>query len=322
MPGPGHAGSTLSATTPEAALRDLRWLLLSPPLLADGHYSAPVQCFDACDTAAIEAWLMQLQATPQPLQTYLARHAAPPLRLGRYAERLLEFFLQAGPTHRLVAANLPLRHAPGQQPGLDHTTRGEIDFLLEDREHRPWHWELAVKFFLCVAGGDLARTQDFVGPDRAETLPGKLHKLFDRQLKHAPPPPWNHRAWEAAAYTRGWMFYRHDRAAPRCEALATQHLRGVWVEHRRLHELQDGSYLMLPRTRWMSPASCPSPASLLPLEHLAHAIGSIWRAPPPAGARRWPSAQLVARMEPAGSGWHEVQRCFVVPDGWEQPEGN
>lgn len=317
MPGAGHPGGTLSGTPPDLALRDLRWLLLSPPLLADNHPAARVQRFDAADAAAIEAWLGTLQADASPLSTFLARHAAPPLRLGRYAERLLEFFLQAGPTHRLVAANLPLRHAPGQQPGQDHTTRGEIDFLLEDREHQPWHWELAVKFFLCSAGGDVAEPAHFVGPDRAETLPGKLHKLFERQLTHEPPAPWNHRAWQPAAYARGWMFYRHDRPVPRCEALAAGHLHGTWIEHRRLHELPDGAYLMLPRTRWMSPANRGSAAGLHTRDALAPAIAATWSAAPPAGARHWPSAQLIAHLQPAGSGWQETQRHFVVPDGWE-----
>lgn len=298
------------------ALRDLRWLLLSPPLLADECFSAPVQRFPDAETRDIEAWLESLQADPRPLGDFLAGHLASPLRLGRQAERLLEFFLRHGPTHRLVAANLPLRHPPGQWPGLDHTTRGEIDFLLEDLQGRGWHWELAVKFFLCEAADATALPEHFVGPDRAETLPGKLRKLFERQLALEPPSPWNARGWQPAAYTRGWMFYRHDRPAPRCDALAAGHLRGLWVEHRRLDELTEGAYLAVPRSRWMAPAFSAAETDLSSRAAIGAAIAAAWQAPPPAGARRWPSAQLIARMAPGAGGWHEVQRCFVVPDGW------
>jgi hypothetical protein len=47
---------------PEAAThtaRELRWLLLSPPLLdtAPGAHSAPVQQFSPAERAAISAWL-------------------------------------------------------------------------------------------------------------------------------------------------------------------------------------------------------------------------------------------------------------------------
>lgn len=314
-PAPAHAGE------PERlgrALRELRWLLLSPPLLADGAFSAPVQRFDAAEIALIESWLAELQAWPEPLERFLQERAAVPLRLGRHAERLLEFFLREGPTHRLVAANLPLRHAPGARPGLDHTTRGEIDFLLEDRQGRPWHWELAVKFFLCAAEGRSAQAADFVGPDRAETLPGKLEKLFARQLAHAAPPPHDARPWQPAAFTRGWMFYRHDRPRPPCALLAPDHLHGRWIELRELETLPAGRYLPLPRAAWMAPAQAGPEARPWSRPQLGDGIRRLWAAPPPPGARRWPSAQLVARVEElsGSAGWHECERWFVVPDGW------
>ncbi|MCW7539096.1 DUF1853 family protein [Aquabacterium sp. A7-Y] len=306
-----------------AALADLAWLLLSPPLLADGCFSAPVQAFDADERAAITTWLDGLRTEPAPLLDFL-QHAgavAPPrLPLGRHAERLLEFFLRHGPTHRLVVANLPLRHAPGALPGIDHTTRGEIDFLLEDARGRPLHWELAVKFFLCTAEGETARADDFVGPDRAETLPGKLDKLFGRQLKHRPPVPWDQRGWQPAAYTRGWMFYRHDRPPPCCPLLSHAHLRGGWLEWQELDRLPAGHYERVPRSRWMAAArlDADDPAPL-PRQALAAHLEGLWAAPPPPGARRWPTAQLLARLEPDPQGWHETGRWFVVPQGWSDP---
>lgn len=303
------------------ALRDLRWLLQSPPLLADGAFSAPVQCFDAAQARAIGVWLEGLEADPRPLRDFLAERAAAPLRLGRQAERLLEFFLRAGPTHRLVAANLPLRHPPGSQPVADHTTRGEIDFLLEDAAGRPWHWELAVKFFLCTAAGDTAQAGDFVGPDRAETLPAKLHKLFARQLAHEAPPPFDDRCWQPAAFARGWMFYRHDRPVPHCALLAPGHLQGRWLELGEAGALPPGHYLPLARSAWMAPARVEADTSSWPAGDVPAQIAALWAAPPPRGVRRWPTAQLLAQLEPDGAGWREAGRWFVVPHGWSGATG-
>lgn len=306
------SGAVDAATaSSQQALAELRWLLLSPPLLsaaAAGAGGAQIQQFNAAQRDAIEAWLATLASDPTPLLSWLAAvspaHGGP-LRLGRRAERLLEFFLRQGPTHRLVAANLALRHpAPA---GGDHTTRGEIDFLLEDESGTGWHWELAVKFFLCTAQGPTASAEQFVGPDRIEQLGAKLHKLFARQLAHEPPSPFDHRRWQPAAFTRGWMFYRHGRPVPACSGLAAEHGRGWWQAREQAHMLPAGRYRLIARADWM--AGEPQGESL-DRDTLLATIDRHWAAAPPRGARHWPSAQML---------WHEetAERGFIVPPGWE-----
>lgn len=263
--------------------RELRWLLLSPPLLdtAPGAHSAAVQQFSAAERQAISEWLDGIDAAPQPL--FDAVHAppasrpgaapsrAPSLRLGRRAERLMAFFLRHGPTHRLVAANIPLRHV---SPQGDRTTQGEIDFLLHDGEGHAWHWELAVKFFLCTADGPTATAADFVGPDRAETFDRKLSKMFDRQLRHRPPPPWDADTWTPAACTRGRLFYRHGQAVPHTPGLHPDHLQGRWIERGRLGELpaaREPVWQVVPRNDWMCPR-WPNAADGVALGDIAHRI--------------------------------------------------
>ena len=255
---------------PEAAAqtaRELRWLLLSPPLLdtTPGAHSAPVQQFSAAERDAISVWLEDIDRAPQAL--FEAVHATasrgtdpllprpPSLRLGRRAERLLAFFLQHGPTHRLVAANIPLRLLT---PEGDRTTVGEIDFLLRDARGQAWHWELAVKFFLCTATGPQVSAADFIGPDRAETFDSKLRKMFDRQLRHRPPPPWDLEMWTPAACTRGRLFYRHGRPVPQTPGVHPDHLQGRWIERDRVAELPAANepvWHVVPRNDWM----CPRP---------------------------------------------------------------
>lgn len=241
--------------------RELRWLLLSPPLLdtSPGAHSTLVQQFSPAERDAISAWLDGIDRVPQAL--FEAVHASasggtgPSLRLGRRAERLLAFFLQHGPTHRLVAANIPLRHLT---PQGDRTTVGEIDFLLRDASGQAWHWELAVKFFLCTATGSQASAADFIGPDRAENFDSKLRKMFDRQLRHRPPPPWDTESWTPAACTRGRLFYRHGQPVPHTPGVHPEHLQGRWIERDRVAELpavNEPVWHVVPRNDWM----CPRP---------------------------------------------------------------
>lgn len=255
--------------------RELRWLLLSPPLLdsAPGAHAAAVQQFSAAERQTISGWLDVIERDPAALFDFVHpmnrsgsdgisptdQPRAPSPRLGRRAERLMEFFLRHGPTHRLVAANIPLRRV---SPKGDCTTVGEIDFLLHDRSGRPWHWELAVKFFLCTATGLQASAADFIGPDRAETFDTKLRKMFERQLSHLPPPPWDNEHWTPAACTRGRLFYRHDRPVPCTPGLHPAHLQGLWIEHDRLGELLGSDqpvWHVVPRHDWMLPR-VPLPA--------------------------------------------------------------
>ena len=245
------------------AARELRWLLLSPPLLdtAPGAHAAPVQQFSTSERAAISTWLDGIDRAPQALfeavhataatRTDVRSNRPPSLRLGRRAERLMAFFLRHGPTHRLVAANIPLRHV---SPDGDRTTLGEIDFLLHDAAGNAWHWELAVKFFLCTATGPQASAADFIGPDRAETFDTKLRKMFDRQLRHRPPPPWDHETWAPAACTRGRLFYRHGSEVPRTPGVHPDHLQGRWIERDCVDELPAANapvWHVVPRNDWM-----------------------------------------------------------------------
>ncbi|MDL2337349.1 MAG: DUF1853 family protein [Pseudomonadota bacterium] len=247
------------------AARELRWLLLSPPLLDTtlGAHSAAVQQFSSVERQAISAWLDGVDREPAALFDFVypprgadadgTTSRAPSLRLGRRAERLMAFFLHHGPTHHLVAANIPLRHV---LPRGNRTTVGEIDFLLHDAEGHAWHWELAVKFFLCTASGSQAAASDFIGPDRAETFDTKLGKMFDRQLRHLPPPPWDTEIWTPAACTRGRLFYRHGSEVPRTPGVHPDHLQGRWIERERLGDLPAATqpvWHLVPRNDWMCP---------------------------------------------------------------------
>jgi uncharacterized protein len=313
--------------TPAQALSDLRWLLLSPPLLDAGHprFAGQVFEFSAPQRWQIEHWLVQLVEQPQALMDWLAskpeRHLA---RLGRYAEQLLEFFLRYGPTHQLVAANIPLRADPKVARG-DHTTVGEIDYLLQDTDGQRWHWELAVKYFLCC-DVDQPETVHLIGPDAVENFDHKLEKLFHRQLRHALPEPFACHQWRAAAFTRGWMFYPIARAGELVAGLNPIHLRGYWLTLAQLQaalllpqrpEPLDGErFQILDRQRWLASAQVSGAdlraSSVLTAHEVAQAIELRWQGP-------YVSGVLVAQMQANGDHLIESNRFFVVPNVWPEP---
>jgi uncharacterized protein len=299
-------------------LAALRWLLTSPPLLSEQaaqqfNPQASIARFTAQEQQTIDAWLLQVQAQPHTLNDFLNQargkvrgHQPGVLRLGRYAEKLLEFFLLHGPTHRLAAANVPLRHPQETRAAIDHTTRGEIDFLLYDAKGTPLHWELAVKYFLCHAQGDVAHAEDFIGPDAAETFSRKLTKLFARQLAHTPPAPYDATHWQPRAFARGWMFYRHGRAIPTCDLLNLAHCKGWWLPLDELDALPNAHYMLLDRQHWMPQVQRGDTQHALRLEALRQQLRNAW-----ANAREpHVSALLIVRLDDAGA---EVARYFVQP---------
>jgi uncharacterized protein len=303
-------------------LADLRWLLLAPPLLNPqfSDFSQKIVLHTASQLEQIDAWLLGLEAPEQKekLSAWMASKPAKQIvRLGRYAEHLIEFYLRFGPLERLVAANLQIRAAALAMQRKDFTTLGEVDFLLRDTSDKPFHWELAVKYFVCR---DIAkpRVDDLVGPDSAETFDQKIDKVMGKQLVQTPPSPYDQTLWQPQAFTRGWMFYRRGKDIPVIPELAENHLKGFWVEHKDITDLESGDYYILPRARWLSPVILTSDdAESKPIDlSTLHARSlSIWANQ--IALSRWPGGVLVARVAATIDGWREVERGFIMPDNWQ-----
>jgi uncharacterized protein len=294
-------------------------MLNAPPLVNPTHqrFAGRVVHFNQRQRLANQQWLEQLENNTLPLGDWLAKKPDKQLlRLGRYAEHLLEFYLRFGPCFKLVAANLPIRMAVDRVVG-DRTTVGEIDFLLTDNDDGlDWHWELAVKYFLCLDVDDPQPT-DFVGPEAIEVFEYKLQKLFDRQLNNQPPAPFNDRSWHCAAYTRGWIFYPLTRTDLQVQWLSPKHLRGVWLSISQVTQLPDQYFEILNRQRWLSPARGIA-NSVLTCEQLEKTIRALWAIPN--AYQQYPSPVLIAALQPCSpiesEFYAETRRLFIVPDQW------
>ncbi|KVE33832.1 DUF1853 family protein [Burkholderia sp. TSV86] len=337
----------------DAAVRDLAWLLSSVSLVAPSAHAPLAQPWaSGADPAAAAAWLAALDAHPEPLHAALAQ--ARPVRLGRYAECLLGYFVQHAPSLTLVAANLPLR-----RNGL---TLGECDFLVETASGERLHWELAVKYYLCVAASGAASLASFVGPNLADRFDLKYARLIDHQLRLTTrdefaslghPGP-----WRAQMLVKGWLFYpvrggladgaamtsgaaagdavcARPNASGRPAACASLtafgwpairdpleveagHPRGFWITR---DEWPAFGAEQCPDARWML---LPRLAWLAPrvIDDASAACGQnalLDADAMLAQAAELPGPALVAGLvRDHDAVWRETVRGFIVPDGWPE----
>ncbi|VVE27068.1 hypothetical protein PTE30175_03360 [Pandoraea terrae] len=328
-------------------MRDLAWLLLSDDLLDAGAFPAALGHAGGDSHRAIAAQLLALDAAPEPLARFLA--GGERTRLGRYAERLLHFFLDQDHQHQLLAAGLQVRDA--RRGGM---TLGECDFLL--RRHADaalLHWELAVKLYLYVPPAQAAsalteRALQFhwLGPNLADSLADKVERLLDHQLRlttidaarsvlPAPGP------WLPQAYLKGWLFHPLGEASRVPVMIAPGHGRGWWAGMDTWWAWASGAvngsaaeaWAVLPRVRWLAPARVAADEALtLPALHAR--IESLWADMEARGGMAEPLLIVALRragdsldaagrvsadadVAPAGE-WHERDRGFVVPQGWRE----
>ncbi|MFL9965647.1 DUF1853 family protein [Paraburkholderia sediminicola] len=314
-------------TLRDAAVRDLAWLLLSAGLLRPqpplGALANPFDTPEALQ--ATTDWLRALDAAPAPLHHDLA---APRItRLGRYAERLVGWFLQHGPAARLVAAGVPLRRAG--------VTLGECDFLVQTREGARLHWELAVKCYL-HAGDGRAQLADYVGPNLKDRFDLKLAHLLNHQLPlsareefasvgYAGP-------WTPQMFIKGWLFYRHGETPTDPAELDPAHGRGWWVtrgDWPAFAAAHAQKWRLLPRLEWLAPRR----AEHEPMREMTQASEQFDAAATrplfvdaqtlAAQISHQPGPTMVAAFVEDNAGYlSECSRGFIVPDEWPEQARN
>ncbi|MFM0337397.1 DUF1853 family protein [Paraburkholderia fungorum] len=318
-PGARHVAADPSAGLLDALLpslrdplvRDLAWLLLSADLLrAQPPVGVLAHPFDTPDEAtATLAWLRALDADPVELHRDLM--ATRITRLGRYAERLLAWFLQHGPAARLVAAGVPLRRAG--------VTLGEVDFLVQTQQGARLHWELAVKCYL-HAGESRAQLADYVGPNLKDRFDLKLAHVLSHQLPLSAREEFASVGyvgpWAPRMFIKGWLFYRHGEMPADPVELDPSHGRGWWVTRGDWPDFAAAhaqSWRVLPRLEWLAPrrhepggaeaAGMAFVDAQTLVAQLAHLHG--------------PTMVAAFTHDSAGNRI-ERSRGFIVPDEWPQ----
>ena len=157
-------------------VRDLWWLLYSPPLFQEIPDGDPdigwlSQGLGESKKEHALQLIQQLDQHPQPLIDFL--HSKSYRKLGIYAELLIAFWLEYHPRYELLLVNQVI-HRKRQ-------TIGELDFVYREKgSGRTIHLELAVKFYL--GHGDTTDWMSWHGPNPIDKLGLKLPKLYQRQI--------------------------------------------------------------------------------------------------------------------------------------------
>lgn len=290
-------------------VRDLAWVVLSPPLLIDAPSPQrhPLSASRwSNDPAALSDWLLLLDRQPAVLQAWLAQHSI--RRLGLYYERLWQFALAQAPDVELLVANLPIRQG-GQ-------TLGELDLILRDAEG-VHHLELAVKFYLGLQTGDRRRHDHWLGPGSHDRLDIKLQRLCEHQLRlsssqqaQALLTELTCRQIKSALWLGGYLFQPWQDGCEPPTGANPMHLGGSWLRlcdwlHSAVTD-SDAQWQPLPRQTWLAPAQLED-SQLWQAEDVQQWIVDANRS----------QARLLARVEPDADGhWVERERLFVVSDSW------
>jgi hypothetical protein len=292
-------------------VRALAWLLTAPDLfdpLAPRWRGAIAELDGLVNQISSDDWLAALDADPSAL--HAAVDARPTARLGRYAEKLLAFYLQLH--GHLFATNIQIRAGA-------NATIGEFDYLLHDSGGAALiHWEFATKFYLLESQRSTPQADCFVGPNLADTLGAKMSKIMDRQLQLSLHPaaeaylpmPVSH----ARALVKGWLFYREPAIVlPPAMGVAVDHCRGFWCTGDELAadpQYQDATYVILPRLQWLAPTRLPVAQTLSP-ERLQTALAASFASDP--------APVLIAVMGSSNVTEGvalETSRGFIVPANW------
>lgn len=285
-------------------MRDLNWVLNSADLL---------QTPGVAHVSVSESDLARAHAR---LGSFLQEHGhRNEFRVGRYFERLVQFYLQDVRQVEMIACGLQLQQ--------ERQTIGELDFVFRDEQGRMTHWETAVKFYLYFAGTSQCGSH-LIGPDPRDSFEKKVRRLFEHQL------PLGARQFpevvEQKAFVKGRIFYHPEQTTTETlpEELAPDHLRGAWIYCRELDRLDDIASRMscvdiraklLNKPFWLAPEQISSEEfsesagpTIMPIHRLKQELRQHFR-----DSSR---PRLVSLLRRKSGTWQESERVFVVPESW------
>lgn len=283
-------------------IRDLAWLLFSPPLVNTYRGLATLQLVS--DEQAATIWLKKLEHTRGSKLPKRSEFK----RLGLYFEALIQHVLGLGRELSFLNYQLLAHHL---QVNTHRDTLGEIDFIVENHRQQHTHLEAAVKFYLQDQPPPKPQTvsqANWLGPNAQDRLDIKFNRLFDKQLALSGHPRFAEQYPNCSAIHRrshifcGVLFHHWNDNANTPPALNPLCLRGHWVRHSEFATLLSAGndhFVPLHKLEWLGGGQPPQ----TPI-----------RAPAPQINQH--RAQCFTRH--AKNDQRELGRLMVVPDCWPQ----
>ena len=218
--------NTLLSQFKHREVRDLAWVIASPPLVSgkldDVHWWSYEDCLSEFDDCLTE--LKKLDLNPTPLIHHLSELQN--RRLGSIFEGFISFWLEISPNFRELQKNIQIIE--------DKHTYGEIDYIIENtKTDEVIHLEVAVKFYLgCTPYEDAYRwfgtnTKDQLGKkiDHLKSHQTQLSTKYPSQLKNY----FDRKIDKKQCFIKGRLFYpENSNTSPQNIELAKDHLRGRW----------------------------------------------------------------------------------------------
>jgi len=277
--------------TSDFYLRDLLWVVNSPPLMR----------FEEEESASQSPALHAGQIDEQHLKQWI--ESDPVRKVGRYFERLVLYWVRYVRRCEVIAQ--------AQQVIEGDRTVGEIDLVFRDERGLVNHWEIAVKFYLHLAAENTADAS-FVGPNALDTLRKKRTRLIEHQL-----PLSANRFPEVAvrhAFVRGRIFYHWKLmdGVVISDELSPGHLTGRWLRSNEvIHAINDDQtkYRILEKPYWLAGQMMEQADS-----NDLDASGCQHKLEQHFSQKRQPV--LLATFKRDVSDGAESERLFVVADDW------
>ena len=233
-------------------VRDLAWVIASPPLLSgkhnDTHWWSYKDClreFNDCLPA-----LITLDENPAPLIKHLKKLTSG--RLGLRFESFIAYWLTLSPNFELLAQNIQVIEPFVSSHKKGSHTHGELDFIIRNiHTNKIIHLEVAVKFYL----GAKPYEDPFrwFGTNTKDQLGKKVEHLKNHQtqLSNKFSSYLNKDGYlidNKQCFLKGRLFYpREIDTAP--QGVTENHLRGRWdyastaMENKLLFPLDKNDWL-------------------------------------------------------------------------------
>lgn len=214
-------------------VRDLAWVIASPPLVAGNYNDTHWWSHDDCLTEFNDCLprLLALDKDPSPLVEHFQHLKSG--RLGLRFEHFIAYWLIISPNYVLLAQNIQIIEPFSNPKQKGSHTHGELDFIIRDiHTNKTIHLEVAVKFYLgCPPYENSFR---WFGTNTSDQLGKKVAHLKQHQTQLSDKfgsylRERNHNIDEKQCFLKGRLFYPIESDTPPI-GVTDNHLRGRWIQ--------------------------------------------------------------------------------------------